>query len=87
MPRLRRYVPDVLNSIRCSKGTEEFKEEGSKFVKNFVDIDIKPEGIIPTVGSMQACFAAFMAVTECKKEKTPFFSLIRDSPYRKHRCK
>ena len=34
-----------------------------------MDIDIKPEGIIPTVGSMQACFAAFMAVTECKKGK------------------
>lgn len=51
------------------EGHKEFKEEGSKFVKNFVDIDIKPEGIIPTVGSMQACFAAFMAVTECKKGK------------------
>ena len=36
------------------EGHKEFKEEGSKFVKNFVDIDIKPEGIIPTVGSMQA---------------------------------
>lgn len=51
------------------EGHKEFKEEGSKFVKNFVDINIKPEGIIPTVGSMQACFAAFMAVTECKKGK------------------
>ena len=38
------------------EGHKEFKEEGSKFVKNFVDIDIKPEGIIPTVvtGSGQA---------------------------------
>ena len=31
------------------------------------DVDIKPEGIIPTTGSMQACYAAFMAVTECVK--------------------
>lgn len=51
------------------EGHKEFKTEGSRFVKNFIDIDIKPEGIIPTVGSMQACFAAFMAVTECKKGK------------------
>jgi len=49
------------------EGHKEFKEEGSKFVKNFMDIEIKPEGIIPTVGSMQACYAAFMAVTECVK--------------------
>lgn len=51
------------------EGHKEFKEEGSKFVKNFMDIEIKPEGIIPTVGSMQACYAAFMAVTECVKGK------------------
>lgn len=51
------------------EGHKEFKEEGSKFVKNFMDIEIKPEGIIPTVGSMQACYAAFMAVTECQKGK------------------
>ena len=39
------------------EGHKEFKEEGSKFVKNFMDIEIKPEGIVPTVGSMQACYA------------------------------
>ena len=47
------------------EGHKEFKEEGAKFVKNFMDINIKPEGVVPTVGSMQACYAAFMAVTEC----------------------
>ena len=51
------------------EGLPQLKTEGSKFVKNFVDIDIKPEGIIPTTGSMQACYAAFMAVTECVKGK------------------
>lgn len=51
------------------EGHKEFKEEGSKFVKNFMDIEIKPEGIVPTVGSMQACYASFMAVTECQKDK------------------
>ena len=51
------------------EGLPQLKTEGSKFVKNFVDVDIKPEGIIPTTGSMQACYAAFMAVTECVKGK------------------
>ena len=46
-------------------GGPEFKNEGSRFVKNFINVDIKPEGIIPTVGSMQACFSAFMTTTEC----------------------
>ena len=51
------------------EGHPEFKTEGSAFIKNFMDIDIKPEGIIPTVGSMQACYAAFMGVTDCKAGK------------------
>ena len=69
------------------EGHKEFKEEGSKFVKNFVDIDIKPEGIIPTVGSMQACFAAFMAVTECKKGKDTVLFIDPGFPVQKHKCK
>lgn len=65
------------------EGHKEFKTEGSRFVKNFVDIDIKPEGIIPTVGSMQACFAAFMAVTECKKGKNTVLFIDPGFPVQK----
>ena len=54
------------------EGHKEFKEEGSKFVKNFVDIDIKPEGIIPTVGSMLA-LRLQVAVTECKGKTIRLF--------------
>ena len=65
------------------EGHKEFKTEGSRFVKNFVDIDIKPEGIIPTVGSMQSCFAAFMAVTECKKGKNTVLFIDPGFPVQK----
>ena len=34
-------------------GIKEMKENGSRFIKAFVGVDISPEGIVPTVGSMQ----------------------------------
>lgn len=47
------------------EGLPLLANEASKFIKNFIDVDIKPEGITPTVGAMQASYAAFMALTEC----------------------
>ena len=37
-------------------GILELKENGSRFIKAFVGVDISPEGIVPTVGSMQGCY-------------------------------
>lgn len=51
------------------EGVKQLKEEGSKFVKNFMNIDLNAEGIIPTVGSMQGGYAAFMAVGNCDAKK------------------
>jgi aspartate/methionine/tyrosine aminotransferase len=42
------------------EGIPELKVEASRFIKLFLDIDIDSEGIIPTVGSMQGAFAAFL---------------------------
>ncbi len=39
--------------------------EASKFIKNFMDIDIEPGSIVPTVGGMQGSYVAFMATTAC----------------------
>ncbi len=43
-------------------GTSELKTEISRFVKNFLDIDVDPGSCIPTVGSMQGSFAAFLTL-------------------------
>lgn len=51
------------------EGYPVLSTEASRFVKNFMDIDIRPEGIIPTVGAMQAAYVAFMAITECYEKK------------------
>ncbi len=50
-------------------GVPALKQEISRFVKNFIDIDVKPSSCIPTVGSMQGGFAAFMTVNRMYKEK------------------
>ncbi|MCF8303955.1 MAG: pyridoxal phosphate-dependent aminotransferase [Bacteroidales bacterium] len=43
-------------------GIPELKEEISRFVKNFLDIDVDPKGCLPTVGSMQGGFASFITM-------------------------
>jgi len=50
-------------------GIRPLKEEGSKFVKNFLDIDLAAKGCIATVGSMQGTYAAFMAAGNVDKQK------------------
>ncbi len=50
-------------------GIKPLKEEASKFIKNFLDIDLAPQGCIATVGSMQGTFAAFMAAGNTNKKK------------------
>ncbi|MFW5773303.1 MAG: aminotransferase class I/II-fold pyridoxal phosphate-dependent enzyme [Tangfeifania sp.] len=50
-------------------GIKPVKSEGARFVKNFLDIDVSPAGCIPTVGSMQGTFAAFMAAANAVKGK------------------
>jgi len=50
-------------------GIPVLKKEVSLFVKNFLDVDVDPAGCIPTVGSMQGGFAAFMTLSRMNKEK------------------
>lgn len=50
----------------AAAGIPEVKREGSRFVKAFINIDIPAECCIPTVGSVAASYAAFIACTQCK---------------------
>ena len=50
-------------------GLKPLKEESSKFIKNFLNVDVAPAGCIPTTGSMQGTYAAFMAAGNCDKKK------------------
>ncbi len=50
-------------------GIAPLKKEISRFVKLFLNIDVSPEGCVPTVGSMQGGFASFMTVNRANREK------------------
>lgn len=50
-------------------GIQPLKYEMSRFVKNFLDVDVNPEGCLPTVGSMQGSFAAFMTLNRMHEER------------------
>jgi aspartate/methionine/tyrosine aminotransferase len=50
-------------------GIRPLKQETSRFVKNFLDISVSPEGCIPTVGSMQGTYAAFKAAANAVSGK------------------
>lgn len=63
---LRRGVPAIYPDIF---GIAPLKKEISRFVKNFLNVDVSVEGCVPTVGSMQGGFAAFMTLNRMRKEK------------------
>ena len=50
-------------------GTPELKEQASRFIRAFLDIGISPQGIIPTVGSMQGSFTTFLLCSQLDPEK------------------
>ncbi|MDD1463719.1 hypothetical protein MEO39_27485, partial [Dolichospermum sp. ST_sed2] len=49
----------------------------------FMDIDVSPEGCVPTCGSMMGSFAAFMTINRCSPEKDT--SLLIDPGFPVHR--
>jgi aspartate/methionine/tyrosine aminotransferase len=50
-------------------GIPVLKNEISRFVKLFMNIDVNPEGCIPTVGSMQGGFASFLMLGRIYKDR------------------
>lgn len=50
-------------------GIPEVKEQASRFVKAFLNADIRPQGCIPTVGSMQASFASLMLASQLDEKR------------------
>jgi aspartate/methionine/tyrosine aminotransferase len=57
----------VASAYAPAPGIREVKEWGSKFIKAFINTDISPEGIIPTVGSMQGCYNLLLECSQLHK--------------------
>ena len=61
-------------------GIQPLKVEASRFVKLFMDIDVDPEGCIPTGGSMMGSFASFITLNKCNPLR--YASLLIDPDFR-----
>jgi aspartate/methionine/tyrosine aminotransferase len=59
----------IAHSYPDIQGLPELKQEASRFVKAFMDIDIAPEGCIPVCGSMQGTYASFLTCAQCDPQK------------------
>ena len=50
-------------------GIKELKQEASRFVKLFMDVDVSPAGCVPTVGSMQGTYSALLVASNLNVKK------------------
>lgn len=73
---IARLYPDI-------NGIPELKREASKFVKAFVDADIKPEGCVPVTGSMQGTYASFITCSQCDENKDTMLFIDPGFPVQK----
>jgi len=68
------------------EGIPTLKNEVSRFVKLFMDIDVPPECCIPTVGSMMGGMASFMVVNRSDHYRTGTLFLDPGFPVQKQQC-
>lgn len=53
----------VANTYPAAPGVVELQKAASRFVKAFIDVDIKPRSCVATTGSVAASYGAFIACT------------------------
>ncbi|MFO7525153.1 MAG: pyridoxal phosphate-dependent aminotransferase [Ignavibacteriaceae bacterium] len=68
-------------------GIPQLKTEASRFVKLFMNKDVSPEGCLPTVGSMQGSFAAFLTCNRLNPQKDTTLFIDPGFPVHKQQLK
>jgi aspartate/methionine/tyrosine aminotransferase len=81
---LKRGVASVYPNI---EGIKPLKEETSRFIKLFLDIDVNPQGCIPTVGSMMGSMLSFLVANRNDKTKEGTLFLDPGFPVQKTQVK
>jgi aspartate/methionine/tyrosine aminotransferase len=81
---LRKGVAAVYPDI---DGIKPLKSEISRFVKLFMNTEVTPRACIPTVGSMQGSYAAFMTLTRMYPGKDTILFLDPGFPVHKQQCR
>ena len=77
----------VANTYPDIQGIPQLKTEASRFVKSFLNIDVNPECCIPTVGSMQGSFAAFITSSRMYQKQDTILFLDPGFPVHKQQLK
>jgi aspartate/methionine/tyrosine aminotransferase len=68
-------------------GIHSLKNETSRFIKLFLDVDIKPEGCIPTVGSMMGAMVSFLVANRNDRTKEGSLFIDPGFPVQKQQVK
>lgn len=64
-------------------GLPELKEEASRFIKAFINIDVAAEGCVPVTGSMQGTYASFLVSGQCTPGKDTILFIDPGFPVQK----
>ncbi len=67
-------------------GVVSLKQETSRFLKLFLDIDLKPSGCIPTCGSMEGSCVGFLTVNRTDRNKEGTLFIDPGFPVHKQQC-
>jgi aspartate/methionine/tyrosine aminotransferase len=68
-------------------GISPLKKETSRFIKLFLDIDVDPEGCIPTVGSMMGAMVSFLVANRNDRTKEGTLFIDPGFPVQKQQVK
>lgn len=68
-------------------GFPALKNEISRFVKLFLDVDVSPEGCLPTVGSMMGGFACFLTINRMYADREGTLFIDPGFPVQKQQCR
>lgn len=77
----------IANQYPNIAGTPDFKNNGSQFLKAFLDIDIAGKYIIPTVGSMQGSFTIMMLLAHINPQKDTILFMNPGFPAQSNQAK
>ena len=81
---LKRWVASIYPDI---SGIEPLKNETARFIKLFLNVDIDPEGCIPTVGSMMGAMVSFLVANRNDRTKEGTLFLDPGFPVQKQQVK
>lgn len=77
----------VANKYPDIAGIPALKKAGSRFVKAFLDLEVAPKGIVPTVGSMQGSFTMMLLLKQRTEGKDTMLILNPGFPAQANQAK